>query len=344
MALPSGYTQLNYIENTGQAFIDTKFTPTANTRVVMDFQLTNAGTSNRCLFGVAGQFSFRWYGSSSVFRSNGNGSTNFPTGIDGTARHKVDKTATACTLDGKHSVTTTAGTVSYTLYLLAQNNDGSSFTNPAPAKLYSCQIYEGGSLVRDFVPCTNAAGTVGVYDTANAVFYASGNAAAKFTSGGVYDPTAPVGDHNAFVDGAARAVVGGSVLADGTVCEITEGKILSNGTVYGIAFAPSVLTINFIEDPTYGAHYSYLYATIGSTRYYQKETITVEPGTTITVYAKGSSSTVNGKCTVTLDGKGVATGKTSTGASYAFTPTTAVSNIQFLWREPNGNRVEITTS
>lgn len=307
--LPSGYTQLNYIENTGQAFIDTGFVPTANTRVVMDFQLTDAGTGNRCLFGVNGQFSFRWYGSSSVFRSNGNKSTDFPTGIDGTARHKVDKTATACTLDGEYSVTTTAGTVTYNLYLLAQNSDGSSFTNPASAKLYSCQIYESGSLVRDFVPCTNAAGTVGVYDTANGVFYASGNAAATFTSGGVYDPTAPVGDHNALVAGAAREIDGGQTLIGGTAHEIDSGQTLISGTVYEIAFLRPVAVS---WQGSFDSMYSYI--SVDGTKYTSKGSAVYEQPPTIKITVSSSASKI--RCYVKLNGTKVQDGN----GTYTFTP------------------------
>lgn len=42
------------------------------------------------------------------------------------------------------------------------------------AKLYSCQIYSDSNYVRNFVPCTNQNGEVGLYDLVNDVFY--GNA------------------------------------------------------------------------------------------------------------------------------------------------------------------------
>ena len=40
--------------------------------------------------------------------------------------------------------------------------------------LYSCQIYDNGTLVRDFVPCINGSGEVGLYDLVGKQFY--GNA------------------------------------------------------------------------------------------------------------------------------------------------------------------------
>ena len=49
-------------------------------------------------------------------------------------------------------------------------------------KIYSCQIYDNGSLVRDYVPCINNDGTIGLWDDVNSVFY--GNAGTgSFTAG-----------------------------------------------------------------------------------------------------------------------------------------------------------------
>lgn len=159
----SQYTQLEYIQSTGTQYINTEYVPNNNTGVAMDFQLVDPGTGNRALFAVTGQFSFRWYGSTSVFRSNGGDNADFPTSVSATDRHVVLKTPTTCAIDNTYSVTNTAGTVTYPLYLLAQNT-GSSVSSYASAKLYACQIIDTGTIVRDYVPCIDASGTVGLYD------------------------------------------------------------------------------------------------------------------------------------------------------------------------------------
>lgn len=179
--LPTGYTELEYIQSSGTQYIDAGCIPTANTKVAMDFQLTAAeDAANACLFGVIGQFSFRWFGSGVVFRSNGANKADFPKGIPALDRHSVEKTATKTILDKTRSVTTTVGNVSKTLYLLAQRGNTAA-QNFSRAKLYSCQIYENSALIRDFVPCKSASGVVGLYDLVDAKFYAnagSGNFAA----------------------------------------------------------------------------------------------------------------------------------------------------------------------
>lgn len=173
VTLPEGFTQVEYIQSDGSQFFDTGIVPDTNTRVVMDFQLVTAGSTNQCLFGVVGQFSFRWYGSGSAFRSNGSNSVNFPTSISATDRHIVDKTAIKTTIDRDFSVTTTAGNCTLPLYLLAQKAS-SGATNYAKAKLFRCQISNGNAFARAFVPCKDPTGTVGLYDAVEGKFY--GNA------------------------------------------------------------------------------------------------------------------------------------------------------------------------
>lgn len=48
--------------------------------------------------------------------------------------------------------------------------------------MYSCKIYDNETLVRDFVPCKNATGAVGLYDTVEGQFYANAGTG-TFTAG-----------------------------------------------------------------------------------------------------------------------------------------------------------------
>ena len=66
------------------------------------------------------------------------------------------------------------------MYLFSVNGGG-TYDN-APMKLYSCQIYDNDTLVRDYVPCQKPDGTIGLWDDVNSVFY--GNAGTgTFTAG-----------------------------------------------------------------------------------------------------------------------------------------------------------------
>ena len=78
-------------------------------------------------------------------------------------------------------------TAPYTLTLFAINR-GSAVCGLL--RLYSCKIYDNGTLVRDFVPCKNPSGEVGLYDTVTERFY--GNAGTgSFVAGPEIDSPSP---------------------------------------------------------------------------------------------------------------------------------------------------------
>ena len=160
--LPKIINFVNYIEVTGTQYIDLGFVPSSNTKVVCDFQCTAADTTNRAIFGVSGQFSFRKY-NATTFRTNGGNSVDLPTSISVTARHTVEKTPTSTKIDGANEKTTTAGSVSNNLFLGAYNN-GSAAANFAKCKYYGFKRYNGNTLVMDLRPCLDDDGVPCMYD------------------------------------------------------------------------------------------------------------------------------------------------------------------------------------
>ena len=75
------------------------------------------------------------------------------------------------------------------MYVLA-NNEKNTTVYYSSAKLYSCKIYDNGTLVRDFIPCQTTSGEIGLWDDVNSVFY--GNAGTgTFTAGPEIIPDPP---------------------------------------------------------------------------------------------------------------------------------------------------------
>lgn len=186
--LPDGYTQVEYIESNGTQYIDTGFKPNQNTRVVMDIHPTSV-TTHAWAFGVrtsssANRYDFLWQndmvawiaGYSSTYAQIGKGL------IGKTDRLQIDFNKNICTING-NSATITAGSISLNinLVLLACNTAG-TISGHITAKLYSCKIYDNGTLVRNFIPCINASGVAGLYDLVNAKFYANAGSG-TFTAG-----------------------------------------------------------------------------------------------------------------------------------------------------------------
>lgn len=177
MALPSGYTPLEYIESTGSQYVDTGFKPKYNTRVVMDQQLTT-WKQNCALFGARSENS----GSApESFCHLSLGETNFRSDYFGTAisvtvdtvlkRYVVDKNQNVTTIDGK-VITNNASTTSCSNSLILFGAYNAEKINLlAHMKLYFCRIYDNGVLIRDYIPVQRLDGTVGLLDQVNNVFY-----------------------------------------------------------------------------------------------------------------------------------------------------------------------------
>lgn len=188
--LPEGYTQVTYIQSSGTQYIDTGFKPNNDTRVVMDFEITETHTINVVLFGTRASttsqnYTLMYHSSNKYFRSDYNtNSTGSPQSwsLEALERYTFDKNKETTTISGmSKSYTNAAFTCKYNLILLALNSAGSISNSPA-GKLYSCKIYDNGTLIRDFVPCSNPSGSIGLYDITNDVFYAN-SGTGVFTAG-----------------------------------------------------------------------------------------------------------------------------------------------------------------
>ena len=189
--LPSGYTEVEYIENVSpnKAYIDTGFKPNQNTRVIADLQYVTTNTHPRA-FGCG-----LWNRSGYIFNSeNGipgewkwkfgyNNGGWLTTGVASNFnRHKVEINNGSLYLDdvviGTTQVTEFQLTDNIGLFCFINNGQqgGSTAGEYMFGKFYSFKIYDDGTLVRDFVPCTRDSDSkAGMYDIINDVFYTSSN-------------------------------------------------------------------------------------------------------------------------------------------------------------------------
>ena len=185
MSLPSGYKRLKYIQSSGTQYVNSNFKANQNTRVVIDFEYI----SGDVVFGaydVAGANGFglqaasnKWYtyyGTSSAYSS---------TAVVANTRLVADVNKNVSTLNGAALRTATANTFSGANPLIISGMYNASAPSFLTAlKIYSCQIYDNGTLVRDFIPCQTTSGDIGLWDDVNSVFY--GNAGTgTFTAGSV---------------------------------------------------------------------------------------------------------------------------------------------------------------
>lgn len=241
MALPSGYTRLRYIQSSGTQYINTGFKPNQNTRVVMDVQAVGA-SGTYFAFGArqsttSNAFCLFFYNGWAADYQTGNQRKTFSS-IAFTDRLEIDFNKTVCTLNGQTATFTAATFQSpVEMMLLAVNTNG-TIANKLAAKLYACQVYDNGALVRDFVPATNSDGTVGVYDMVNGVFY--NNAGSGVFEAGPVATGAVDRNGVTIIAGVSFAIKEGKAMLNGAAKKITEGMTKVNGAVKKIALSAGI--------------------------------------------------------------------------------------------------------
>ena len=170
--LPSGYTQLEYIESSGAQYIDTGLKPTQDYSMTIKCQST--GTKNNTYAACdtnwqnTGFFigvSVFEFGNASTMSAQNYGENPIVLTLDKTGGYK----------DGvkiwNNTSTNTFQTVS-NLTLFALNRNG-TIQEYLTGKIYYCTIRDNGTLVRNFIPCKNPEGAIGMYDTIGKQFYAN---------------------------------------------------------------------------------------------------------------------------------------------------------------------------
>lgn len=173
--------KIKSIISSGTQYIDTGIKPTGNTKVVFDFCAYDQTTAQQALFGArpgdTNRFTiFTGYSNSSfqadynTYKTLADETVNY-SWID-TTRRMVLEMSNALVVNG--TAVATVDKISFTstcsMYLFANNVAGTPQTY-GKLRLYSCQIYDNGTLVRDYVPCLDDSGVVCLYDLVESKYY-----------------------------------------------------------------------------------------------------------------------------------------------------------------------------
>ena len=180
--LPKGYTELAYIRTDGMSWIDTGVQPTSKTRVIADVKGINVNSKGSSIFGARRSNSLTAYIAffMGTYIDYAYGSATQKSDFSmKNERVTVDTNANVMTVTGSSTVSAaaTASTFSvpYNLYLGTNNTDGQAEGAPWSwdGRIYSCKIYDNGTLLRAFIPCKNENDVYGFYDKVNRSFYAN---------------------------------------------------------------------------------------------------------------------------------------------------------------------------
>lgn len=233
MSLPSGYTRLEYIECTGTQCIDTGVTDVSSEVLEITMEIEWLSGTGYIFKTTADAASLGMYVKSA---------TNIEctymhdyqditlTTVYG--RYQVSKNSYTFTANGESTTFSSSGnSTSTNLYLLS--SDSKTF-KAASARIYSCKIEAMSVIYRDFIPCKNAQGVVGLWDDINLVFYGNSGTGA-FVAG----PEIEVSGSNkskTLINGTSYEIKRGRVLIGGTGYSIKKGRTLIGGTGYDVSF------------------------------------------------------------------------------------------------------------
>ncbi len=194
--LPEGYTEVEYIQSSGGACINTNISPYSFYIMDMDVEiLETTSTYSRYVFyayyqktSTSKYFCHLYVKTSGGFvglLGNYSSAPNYTVSSDSTPRKtKISiNRSTKQFFVGSDKYTYTNGTmVSAVPGIKLLNSSLTSATSGLDAKLYSVKADKNGTPVADLVPCINPSGAVGLYDLVGAKFY--GNAGTgKLTAG-----------------------------------------------------------------------------------------------------------------------------------------------------------------
>lgn len=154
----SDYTLLEYIESSGDQYIDTGVLGSAITNIFLDFKFSEGPTTTSEV-----QMAAIWVNQSHHIQIGLNASGFM-------SKDYISYSQTSNILERTTASGAPVGSPNYNLYLFAQNQSGSRYF-PCKGRIYSCKISGENGTIRDFVPCKNSAGEFGLLDKVENKFY-----------------------------------------------------------------------------------------------------------------------------------------------------------------------------
>lgn len=154
--LPSTYRKLEYIQSSGKQYIDTGVIVKDITEIKVDFQAVT-------ILSGENQYASSWVDYSNHIQIGINGNTFIDSG-------GVTYSQTSSVTARTQAVGVPLGAVNLHLYLFAQS-ESTGALHYSSGRIFSCQITTADGLVRNFVPCKNPDGVIGMYDVVNDKFY-----------------------------------------------------------------------------------------------------------------------------------------------------------------------------
>lgn len=197
--LPSEYQEVQFIESHGREWIVPGITANRSTKINIDYAYVDSTVQYAGLFGCGYADNDRAFfmlvtgAKTRMYANFGNiARTSIKQFELDNLRHQVQLSQDGWYVDGELHCTWApqADFIAYGEFRIFGAHFGGQAKN-IYAKVYSCQLYESDSKIRDFVPCYRKAdGAVGMYDLCETIcpltgtpFYVNDSGSGAFTKG-----------------------------------------------------------------------------------------------------------------------------------------------------------------
>lgn len=165
----SEITELEYIRGSGTQYINTEIMPNQDTR--LDLQASFTQTGSHTIVGADLGWTANGFSIGVGFAHYGTDTSNI-NGMNDGLMHLISMDKNTLSVDGVsvHTFSAQTFSVGYPLVLFANNRSG-SIEEITTMTLCSSQIYDNGTIVRNYIPCQTSSGEIGLWDALNKMFY-----------------------------------------------------------------------------------------------------------------------------------------------------------------------------
>ena len=175
--LPDGYTQLEYIESTGNQWIDTGIVPDQNTRIKCKINTLGISSASNFIapYGAAVDYknsAFECYSWNGTLEFNYGNQYKFTSTLPDNYTIEIDHNKNTVTCNGETiAFAQQVFTAPKSLVLFGMHRP--SGVTPGKCASFYYEIYSGKDLMRNYIPCKNQSGVAGMYDAIVGTFYES---------------------------------------------------------------------------------------------------------------------------------------------------------------------------
>lgn len=174
--LPLEYQEVEYIESNGKQYIDSKVI--ASTAIITEVKCQSF-VGNKCIVGMGTTASQRYQIYANTNKTYSVSCAGTSTNFDGNfsieeiAIIKLDPVAKKATINGtEYDLSWTGSVQDRTLWLFGRNQTSSPTNYLSTTKMWYCKMWDGNTLVRDYVPCYRKSDSeTGMYDLVTETFF-----------------------------------------------------------------------------------------------------------------------------------------------------------------------------